>query len=179
MTTLAYCALSFRRSVALAAGVTPLTSPPLTSGTFHHTWLEGHRLLYLKLHGLPNQPYLYGDGWTTALSADTITQADLSHSVVFAPNCHLDQSPILAAMLHSGATVIGGTGPNFARSVQVFGTDVLGRALRWLLQARLPPSIALAAAKTALRRRAQKDAALLDALNFRIFKEDHSDPTSQ
>ena len=177
MTTLAYCALSFRHSVAAAAGVTPITSPPLTAGTFHHTWLEGHSLIYIKLHGLAAQPFWYGDNWQTAISAKLIRQASLPNTTIFVANCYLADSPMLPALLATGATIIGGYGPNFARSDQVYGTDVLGRLIRRLINRHIPPTIALPTAKLLLRQRARTDPALLDALDFRLYQEDHHEPT--
>lgn len=174
MSTLAYCALSFQRSVALAAGVPPLTSPPLTAGLIHHTWLEGHRLIYLKLHGQPDTPYWYGDRWTTALHPDTINQANLTTTTVFAAACYPNPSPMLTALTHAGATVICGTGPAWAKADQIHGADALGHLFTRLINLRLPPSTALRLSQLILSQRAKRDHALADALTFQLYQEDHN-----
>lgn len=179
MRTFAYCAAEFQHSVRKAAGVQPLLSPPVTAEIFDPRWLEGRDFIYLKLHGLPEEVYGYGDGWITALRATQILAANLRHTTVFVANCHLFQasnsttnptSPMLAALLSAGArAVVGGAGENYAKRHSVHGADRLGRAFRYLLQFHLAPYAAFRLAQAALLLKRHKDPADLDALNFRYF----------
>lgn len=170
MRVFACCAASFHRSVRRAAGVEPLLSPPVDLAAFQPGWLGGFGLLYFKLHGLAGQPYWYGDGWLTALSVDAIRQADLSGAVVFVANCFLEESPMLPALLSAGArAVIGGSGPNYARSAAVDGADLLGLWLRRGLMAGFPVRQAFGLAKERLRFNWQSPA-VRDALAFKLFE---------
>ena len=178
MNTFAYCAASFRRSVMKAARVQPLLSPPITAEIFDPAWLTGYDFLYLKLHGLPEEIYWYGDDWTTALRATQILAANLERTVVFVANCHLFQanngqhptSPFLTALLGAGArAVVGGAGQNFAKCHTIHGADRLGQTFRRLLQLHLPPYTAFRLTQLALTARPYKNLADLDALNFRYF----------
>ncbi len=173
MRVLAYCAQSFEHSVKRAAGVKPLLSPPVTMDTFNPTWLEGYNLVYVKLHGLPNQPFWYGAISTeiscTALSADQVRQANLTDTIVFVANCYLPESPMLQALLDAGAkAVIGGPGQNYGRPHSVDGADLLGLFFRYFLTWGLPTSTALRAAKLRLRYK-RKDKATKDTLAFQIW----------
>ena len=187
MKTFAYCAAEFQHSVRKAAGVQPLLSPPATAETFDPAWLESRDFLYLKLHGLPEEIYWYGDNWITALRATQILAANLTGTIVFVANCHLFQanpsttlgtgngghptSPMLSALLGAGArAVIGGSGENYAKRHSVHGADRLGRAFRYLLQFGFPPYTAFRTAQLALTLKPHKDRADLDALNFRYFR---------
>lgn len=188
MRTFAYCAAEFCISVRRAAGVVPLLSPPVTARIFDPRWLEGRDFIYLKLHGLPEEVYWYGDNWLTALCATQILAADLRGTVVFVANCHLYQngngshptSPMLNALLATGArAVVGGSGENYAKRRTIHGTDRLGRAFRHLLQFHLPPYTAFRLAQAWLRfsfnLKSQRHAtereilANKDTLNFRYF----------
>jgi hypothetical protein len=178
MKTWAYCAAEFQHSVRKAAGVVPLLSPPATAKSFDPRWLEGRDFLYLKLHGLPEEVYWYGDNWITALRATQILAADLRGATVFVANCHLYQtgndshptSPMLNALLAAGArAVVGGSGENYAKRHSVHGADRLGRTFRRLLQLHFPPYTAFRLAQLALLYKPHKDPADLDALNFRYF----------
>ena len=174
MNTAAYCAASFLLSVNRAAGCYPLTCPPHTMeslpvGTFQH-----RDLLYIKLHGLPDQPYWYGDDWITAMSATQVRSLDLSRTIVFCAICHMDDgSPMLDALLSAAATVVAGAGPRWGRPSAVYGVDVLGRAFRRCLQLGFSPAPALRAAKLALRLTAGRDPLAADALTFRLFTPRH------
>ena len=173
MNTFAYCAASFRQSVATAAGVDPLLSPPTVAESFSPLALEGHDFLYFKLHGMPDQVFWYGDRWVTALRADQILAANLTGTVVFAANCHLNAhpSPMLHALLDAGAAaVIAGSGANYAMSSRVYAADLLGLWVRRALQAHARPRLALTLAKARLALIPCKDAATRDALQFRIFR---------
>lgn len=174
----AYCAAEFQHSVRKAAGVQPLLSPPITAETFNPAWLEGYDFIYLKLHGLPEEVYQYGDGWITARRATQILAANLRGTVVFVANCHLYQanngshptSPMLNALLAAGArAVVGGSGENYAKRHSVHGADRLGRAFRYLLQFGFLPYTAFRLARFTLTLNPHKNLADRDALNFRYF----------
>lgn len=178
MRVFAYCATTFEYSVTKAAGVVPLLSPPITTAGFEPHWLQGHDFIYLKLHGLPEEAYWYGDNWITAISATQILAADLKGTTVFVANCHLFQanngqrpsSPMLTALLAAGArAVVGGAGDNFAKRHTVHGADRLGRAFRYLLQLGFAPYTAFRLAQFLLTLRPHKEPADLDALKFRYF----------
>lgn len=193
MRTFAYCAASFEKSVAKAAGVKPYLSPPLTMTEFDPFSLEGYDLLYFKLHGLPGQPFWYGDNWTTAISAEQIRTTNLHNAVVFVANCNLwlskpgdprKNAPILLALLQAGArAVIGGPGENYAKADQLFGADQLGRHFCRALRFGFTPSGAFKLAHTQfevqvrIKFRSKKTTnrermALKDTLEFRIFEQD-------
>lgn len=169
MKTFAYCAHSFEQSTKRAAGVQPLLSPPSTIDTFEPAWLESHNLIYFKLHGLPGQPFWYGDKWVTALSTDQIRSCDLTNTIIFVANCYLPESPMLQALLDAGAkAVIGGPGQNYARPNSVDGADLLGLYVRVLLQLGFSAAMALRFAKTRLHLK-RKDKETKDTLAFRIW----------
>ncbi len=170
MNVLAYCAYSFRHSVRKAAGVAPLLCPPFDAETLSAHVLEGRDFIYFKLHGLPDQPFWYGDDWITALTRDHILGADLSGTIVFAANCHLPESPMLQALLAAGArAVVGGSGTNYGAIRSVRGADLLGRAFRRLIQLHLPPRTALTLARARLQLQRHIDLATIDALKFRLY----------
>ena len=179
MRVFAYCAAEFEHSVRKAAGVHPLLSPPLTAAGFNPQWLESHDFIYLKLHGLPEESYWYGDNWLTALSATQILAVNLRGSVIFVASCHLYQtngnghhptSPMLAALLAAGArAVVGGAGENYAKRHSIHGADYLGRAFRYLFQFGFAPYTAFRLARLYLSLKPHKNPADLDALNFRYF----------
>lgn len=179
MRIFAYCCHSFRHSVRRAAGVEPITSPPFSIFDLDPTELEDHDLLYFKLHGLPGQPYWYGDNWMTAVSAEQISELNLLNTTVFVANCHLYQpavddvgirySHMLQALLNAGArAVVGGPGINFAARRRVFGADLLGMVFRQVLKANRSAEEALALAKTRLRQ-GRQDRVTRDTLEFRLF----------
>jgi len=159
----ALCPASQRWAVAQAAGVAPLTSPPLRLGTRQAAGLdpgllEGRDLLYLALHGLPGEPYWYGDGAMTALSTAAFRGAHdgrplaLRNTVVFVASCHFTEGPFFAALLACRPrALIAGSGENYARSLSLVGPHLLGYYLRRALEAGLLPRLALEVAKARLR----------------------------
>ena len=171
MKVFALCCASFIHSVRRASGVEPLLSPPVSRATFTPELLQGYDFLYFKLHGLPDQPYWYGDRWLTALSADQVRQANLQGAVVFVTNCFLTDSPMLKALFDAGASaVIGGAGENYAAKRRVYGADLLGMTFRQLLQARMPPALAFEAAKFRLSIPNRRDRITRDTLDFHLFE---------
>jgi hypothetical protein len=153
MRTFAYTTPSQRWAVTRAAGVDPLTSPPITTDDFSTRLLTHHDLLYFSLHGLPNQPTWYGDHNTPALSTHAFTgpdgePLDLSRAIVFVATCYFTDSPFLPAILACRPrALIAGTGPNYARGETLTGAHLLGYYLRQALDLHLPPAFALATAK--------------------------------
>jgi hypothetical protein len=167
----ALCCRSFRESVRRAAGVWPVTSPPVCMETFDPGYLECE-LLYLKLHGLEGQPYWYGDGWATACSASQVRLANLRGTVVFAGNCYLPESPMLQALFDAGArAVVCGSGENYGARGVVRGADVLGRAFVQAMQlAAVPwPWLALRVAKLRIGATLRRDRVLRDTLAFELW----------
>lgn len=187
MKTLAYCAASFEKSVHRAAGVQPVLSPPVDLELISPAQFEGYDFIYFKLHGLPGQPYWYGDFWTTAISADQVRKMTLDNTIIFAACCHLYQGepghyrpgPMLTALLSAGArAIVGGPGINYAKGYALYGADVLGHAFRIFTGLKFQPTTALrlALARTRLHLRLKKKritekelADTIDTLAFRIF----------
>ena len=149
----AYCCASFKKSVQKAAGVAPLLSPPVNALTFSPDLLMGRDLVYFKLHGLPSQPFWYGDNWISALHTSAFHNVALKGTVIFVANCHFEESPFLEALLRTGATVIGSNGPNFAQAHGVIGADLVGLHLREAIARHLSPANALRQAKNIVARR--------------------------
>ncbi len=150
---LAVCVASQREAVERAAGVRPVTSPPLTIDNFNTKWLHRpYDLLYFSLHGIPEQPYWYGDNWLTAISAEHFAGVDLSGAVVFVANCYLQGSPMEKALLdcHPKA-LIGGSGKNWTRTKRPVGANLLGWYVRRLVCAGIAADKALHLAKLGLR----------------------------
>lgn len=173
MNITAICCKSFLIPVRKATGVTPLLCPPITLSTFKPASLEGADLLYVKLHGLPKQPYLYGDRYLTAISTDQIRDADLSDTLVFAPVCHLPSSPLLSAFLEAGASgVIAGHGINYGTTRRLRATDLLGAVLIEWLRRGLSPDRALRMAKLRLML-GRQDRPTQDTLKFQLFTKEN------
>jgi hypothetical protein len=181
MRTIAYCCQSFAESVARAAGVTPTTSPPATwrnlpgagrlpdeTGRPLSPGLQKVDLLYLKLHGVKHEPYLYGDNWTTALHTTALAGLDLSGLTVFSACCHFFDTPWPDAFAEAGCDqIIAGHGLNWARSQTVAGADRLGRLFRIFLSAHMPVARSLDLAKFCLAH--TRDRATQDALQFHLW----------
>ncbi|MFH1485969.1 MAG: hypothetical protein ABIH46_07860 [Chloroflexota bacterium] len=165
----AYCAASFEWTVKRASGVAPKMSPPLTMDSFTPSLMEGYEFLYFKLHGMPGQPFWYGDDGVTAISAHQIAEANLVGAVVFVANCHLPESPMLKALLGAGASaVIGGPGENYAGVQTIMGADLLGMYVRYLWQLGADAQRALRWAKLRLRLK-WPSKATKDTLSFQLY----------
>ena len=168
MRVFAYCCASFAESTGRAAGVRPLTSPPVDALAFDPRWLEGYDLLWFDLHGQPGLEWWLGDGGVVALTAKQVRGGgrgvggggarpatpgrggDRGGALVFAVNCHLADagSPMLDALLAAGAGyVIGGEGINWGGQRLLFGAGLLGLRLRQLVERGTGPLLALAWAK--------------------------------
>ena len=121
-----YAARSLARSAAVMAGVKPLTSPPFFLRDFDPLWLTGRQLIFFKLHGVAGQPYWYGDGMATAISAQQISSVRLAEgALVFVASCYGGpDAPMVRALLGAGAAaVVTGTGPNYAGKNKLEGAD--------------------------------------------------------
>jgi hypothetical protein len=166
----AFSLLSGAGAVKLATGVQPTTFPPETIETFAPRWLEHYDLLYFKLHGLPDQPYWYGDGYITAISAALIEQADLSSVVLaFVANCNAANSKMEQALLKAGCkAVIAGPGINYAGTKKLAGADLLGAHIVKRLKRGEPVQQCLAAAKNDLGLLARLTSIGRDTLEFKL-----------
>lgn len=171
MSRFCFCAASLKRSAAAVAGVVPLTSPPVSLADFDPHHLEGHALLFFKLHGQLGDSFWYGDGAVAACSAEQLGQARLSGALVFAANCWGGPaSPMVQALLAAGAaSVVTGEGVNYAGVNQVDGADVIGFAWARLVQAGLPADRALELGKTLARLKRPRLAA--DIASFSLVGE--------
>ena len=153
-------------AVAWATRTQPLTSPPID----HHATIlydtlhaiKRPSILYIALHGYAHQPFLYGEG-TTALTPAILNPIRLPNSIIYAPTCHLTESPMLGHLLETGATVIAGSGENWSPFVHR-----LGRHLITYLRLRLSPSTALKLARARLALQSDHPHAL-DTLALRVF----------
>jgi hypothetical protein len=160
LSTFAFACPSHRWAVSHAAGVEPLTAPPTTIDTFDPGLLADRRLLYFSLHGIPDQPYWYGQDLVTAMSVDAFQGLDLSDTVVFVANCHLGETPFLPAILDCNPRcLVGGTGVNFTRAHTLVGAHLLGYLFRLALELGLEPQHAFAIARYSLRKRNDHTAA--------------------
>jgi len=169
----AYCSQSAAESTRKAAGVEPMTCPPVKAATFDPAWLEGQDFIYFDLHGAPGGMEWRGDKRTIALRAEQIRAAKLGGAVVFATNCHLGDanSPMLVALLDAGASyVVAGDGLNWAGAQAVMGAARLGQFFRISL-AFMDPRRALTAAKIGMQRlvlRGRREM-VQDTLGFKLF----------
>ena len=111
-----------------------MTSPPLTSQTLDVSALKA-KLVYIRLHGVDGQPFLYGDpGMMTALSADQIENADFEGCHIFLEGCNGDE--LASAFLAAGAlSVTGSSEPTYGRRWHTGPSSVLGR--EWITNMRL------------------------------------------
>lgn len=127
MNVLALAAREFQIGTALAAGVWPVAFPLRRAGAFDARILEGRDLIYVCLHGLRNQPYLYGDSYETAISADQIRSVDLGGAVVYMAGCFGD-GPVADAFLEAGASaIVGDSDTTWAGTWLPLGSNRLGR----------------------------------------------------
>lgn len=111
-------------STALAAGVWPRILPPQL---VHASDMQGHSLIYVCLHSVADQPYLYGGDWSTALTADDIAQANLGGAIVYLAGC-FGIGPIAVAFIDAGAAaVVGDRDSTWAGFIRPTGSNEVGR----------------------------------------------------
>jgi len=141
----------------------------MIAAQFDPQWLEGHDLLYFRLHGLPGQVGWFGDNGLLALTRVHVDVADLGGAVVVVANCYsADNDPMVDALRRAGSeAVIAGPGPNLAAGNKIVGTDLL---VQWIirgLRVGMGPRKALAVARMRLGLTAWR-ASDRDARGFRI-----------
>ncbi len=152
-----------------ATGVEPITFPPHTLQDFKPEMIEGADLLYVHLHGIDRQPYWYGDGFQTAVSAEQIKACHLQNMIAFVANCFGSDSRMIQALFSAGVqTIVAGPGTNYTVVNRVRGADLLGRYFIDALRAGQSPLGALAIAKTRIRWRALLSPIERDALGFTL-----------
>lgn len=125
--------------------------------------MSGARLVYLCLHGLEGQDYLWGDNWANAMAAEQIAQADLRGAVVYLAVCW-GVGPISAAFLEAGASaVIADEDKNYTGVLAPTGANGLGRLVLRGLRRGETAEVALARARDQYARQARdaRDLALL------------------
>lgn len=128
MKVAAYCACRWILSTWRTVGVRPITCPPVNAVTLDMEWLKAP-VIYLRLHGVEGQPYLYGDHMETAVSARQIRGADLGGSLVFLEGCYGLQ--MADAFLKAGSlAVVGRDRPTGGRRMLLGSGARIGRA--WL-----------------------------------------------
>lgn len=124
----AFTCRSWRFSTRLATGVWPLTCPPYHAGNINPEMLRAP-LLYVRLHGVPDQPYLYGDNWLTALTIGQVERLQLPASLVFLEGCY--GAGMAEAFLAGGArAVVGSDRATYGRRIRLGPAQQIGRA--WL-----------------------------------------------
>ncbi|MCJ7751818.1 MAG: hypothetical protein MUQ65_12110 [Armatimonadetes bacterium] len=129
-------------------------------------------MLYFSLHGLPEQPFWYGPDHLTAMSVDAFQGLDLSQTVVFVANCHLAQTPFLAAILECHPLLlVAGRGTNYTRGRSLVGTHLLGYLFRLAISLCIPAPAALALAKYTLTLRTDALDAEVTRLKLRPAKQ--------
>ncbi len=126
----AYSTRSWRISTWRTTGVWPETSPSRTAEDPPLEYLLEADLVYIRLHGLGDQPYLYGDpGLPTALSAEQVREIDLTSRAIFLEGCFGAQ--MADAFLDAGASVvIGNSGITWGRRFLLGPAQVVGK--RWI-----------------------------------------------
>jgi hypothetical protein len=129
----AYCCHAWRFSCWLTTGVWPLYSPSLNWESPGLIEKLSADIVYIRLHGLPGQPFLYGDpGWNTALGEDQVRGADAAlfkDSLVFLEGCF--GAGMADAFIYAGAkSVIGNTESTISRPLTVGPSSKVGQ--RWL-----------------------------------------------
>lgn len=189
MNVFACCIQPAAVAVQKATGVEPLCCPPVMAESFDPLWLEGHDLLYFRLHGFAGQHNVwYGEHpemketvpealWGAsiqsypALLAKTIERADLSGSIVVVANCYGADNLIFASAFYDAGAiaVIAAPGPNFAAGSDVIGADSLVKTMLDNLQRGMDTKKALAWARANLLFTAWREADR-DALGFRILE---------
>ena len=170
MRAFAYCAKSLAPSARIVTGTEPVTCPPIALHTFDTHQLQAD-FVFIKLHGLADQPFWYGDHWLTALAASDIANLNLSHTVIFVASCHTPQSPMLHALRNARPRLlVAGHGPNYTYTDdRLAGPDLLALTMRRLLHWRIDPGLAFIIARNKLKRRPSQNLSTRDAAHFEVF----------
>ncbi|KKN73393.1 hypothetical protein LCGC14_0400960 [marine sediment metagenome] len=149
----AYSTRAWRISTWRTTGAWPITSPPRSPIDHPLNDLLDADVIYIRLHGLGDQPYLYGDpGLPTALSARQIRETGLTGQVIFLEGCFGAQ--IADAFLEAGATtVVGNSGITWGRRFFLGPAQVVGKTWLKAFEAGLSPRKALDAALAEVRKK--------------------------
>lgn len=124
-----------------------MTCPPLDISTLDTRDLVAD-VVYLRLHGLPEQPFLYGDNWTTAISAEQVAQGDFNRSLVFLEGCY--GIYMSEAFLRAGAlAVVGSAEITYGKRWFLGPSSKIGR--RWLQNVRVGMTAGAALAEATKR----------------------------
>lgn len=180
MNILAYCAKSYEKGVKRAAGVVPLTCPPLRSAAITPRLLEGYDFLYFDLHGEPGRDWWQGDFALRALTAEQIREARLGGAIVFSPACFLgnDKSPMLDALLQSASCVVTGDGVNYGGKKQARWATALGLWFRRFIQWGMEVDDALRWGKLMVRLTHIRSKEMMDTMAFCVFRRGGGDQSS-
>ncbi len=120
-------ARQFAISTWIAAGVRPRTGPPITVDAFRPHDMDGAALVYICCHGLPNQPYWYGDRFSTLASAAQVRLAKLDGAIAYLAGCY-GIGPMSDALLEAGAAcVVADRDANWSGLFLPRGSNELGR----------------------------------------------------
>lgn len=127
-----YCGFGWRISAMRTTGKIPITAPPATAETPGLIESLSADILYIRLHGMEDQPYLYSEpGWTTALSVDQIKdRKDLfENTAVFLEGC--EGVEMSDAFMAAGAQlVIGSNRTTYGKRIGLGPSSKIGRT--WL-----------------------------------------------
>lgn len=173
MDIVALSTLTGREAVRMATGVEPITYPPHRFGDDDFRYLlervDPPDVLYVHLHGMPDQPYWYGDGFQTAISDAQIAKCNLNKTIAFVANCYGQDSHMVEALLKAGAqAVVAGPGTNYTIVRKVRGADLLGKHFIDALKVGRTVAEAYAMAKSKLKFRAIFSPIERDALGFTL-----------
>lgn len=151
-------------STGLAARSVPVLAPPLRAAGFLPPLFEGRKLIYICLHGLPEQPYWYGSDWSTAISAPQIQSCNLGGAIVYLAGCY-GQGPMTNALLEAGASAVVGSGDSVWGGYYLpSGTNGMGMRVVRALEQGMNVSEALASAKERARQMGPRDIRLAAAM---------------
>jgi hypothetical protein len=160
----AYCAADWAQATKAASGVKPLLCPSSEANklTAHLVQASRADIVYLNLHGYPDQPHYYGQRnkkiGPTALTAEQVGAYDWRGVVVFAEVCFSAANgggPIAEAFLAWGAKAfIGSTTEAYGRARPTLWDGEADRLL-WIFRRFYPrisnPAVALDRAKQWLK----------------------------
>ena len=148
-----YSTRAWRFSTWRTTGAWPITSPPRSASDQPLDDLLDADVIYIRLHGLGNQPYLYGDpGLPTALSAEQIRETDLDGKIIFLEGCFGAQ--IADAFIDAGsAIVVGNTGITWGRRFFLGPAQVVGKKWLELFEKGLSPRKALDGAQAEVKKK--------------------------
>lgn len=181
MRVVAVCTKPSIEAVRKAAGVEPISCPPIKAETWDYpgyaSEIQRADIIYFRLHGLPMIPTRWfgeddDNALIPALRLEQIQGWQLSAApVVIVANCYGAESPMAQAFYTIGArAVIVGGGPNYAGTEDVYGADLLAHFLIIGLKAGNEPAKALQMAKLRLLP-GVLHLADRDALEFKILEK--------